>query len=149
MPREPRLRWAWAAVALAAVLCTAGAAPLLDPDLLTCSGRMELPKAKGSPLEARLAVSELVVGPGGAERFGMSPADYKAVLVQAISKSLANHGYSGAPAASGVASLVIEAQPVEVAGDAEGQTATARLRIRAAAGTAPCFPFEARGVFGD
>jgi hypothetical protein len=139
-----------ACIALAAAGPAFGAAPELNPDLLTVSGRHALPNAEGSPYKARLAVGEVVVAPGLERQTGIDPVAFKAGFTLALEKSLRNHGYLAAGAGdAGARALSLDFTAPELAAQPDGATAVVRLRAKLANADpqAPCAPFEARGEF--
>lgn len=73
--------------------CAAEDKNILNPDLLTVSGRFEFTKAKGRLTETRLKLNDLVIDPEISLIFDTKTTLLKSIYETAISKSLKNYGH--------------------------------------------------------
>ena len=117
-------------MAAGAAHAAAPATPALNPDLMTVSGRLELPRAEA--LAGRLRIAAVRVAPTFAKQARLKPEEAQAVVEAAAARSLRNFGYLAGEAVQDAVPVTLELLPAEASFDARGATVTSRLRIHGA-----------------
>jgi hypothetical protein len=121
-----RIAAACAGLVAGAAALGATAAPRFDPDLMTVSGRFEVPAAKGA-LTTALKVVDAQADPADAQALGVDPAALDSAFRSSIEASLRNFGYLATPETAKPVLLTFKMASPAITPDKDGVTAVVRI----------------------
>jgi hypothetical protein len=124
----------------------AAAAPAIDADAMTVSGRFAVTRADATVIHGRLRPKGAVAAALPA-MLDWKPDAFGAAFDKAAAKSVANFGYGAETDATSAWPVTIELRSVEIEHQDKATVARVRLRLRADSGPDGCLTQEASGQF--
>jgi hypothetical protein len=131
MSRRVSIAAVGAGLVASAAALGAAAAVRFDPDLMTVSGRFEVPAAKGA-LTTALKVVDAQADPAEAQALGVDAAALDSAFRSSIEASLRNFGYLATPDTARPVLLTFKMASPAITPDKDGVTAVVRITSSAA-----------------